>query len=182
MTSVDHTSEAPLIVRFELRYAEQVRAIRTLNHRRWVVKFCYAFFGGLPALLIALDLVAPRRRPPSSSLVELAVIAVVMPLSVYLMPHTLVRSARKNMAKRHQGPHEWTFTPGLGIDTRSPGASASHSWSEIERAFESRDAYFLQIDTMTMLVLPKRALEKSEARLRQLLRAELGPRARLAPG
>ena len=182
MTSVDHTPEAPLIVRFELSYAEQVRAIRTLNHRRWVIKLCYAFFGGLPALLIALNLAVPRRRTTSSDLVELAVIAVVMPLAAYLMPHAWVRSARKNMAERHQGPHEWTLAPGRGIDTRSPGASASHSWSEIDRAFESREAYFLQIDTMTVLVLPKRALENSEERLRQLLRAELGPRARLARG
>ena len=66
------------------------------------------------------------------------------------------------MVERYQGPHEWTLAPGVGIETRSPGFSASYSWSEVERAFESRETYFFQINPMIVLLLPKRALEQSE--------------------
>jgi hypothetical protein len=66
-----------------------------------------------------------------------------------------------------------------GFVCESPTATARFGWNQVTRAYESRHAFVLTTPG-TLQVLPKRFLTSIDVeRLAALLRAELGPRARL---
>jgi hypothetical protein len=66
-----------------------------------------------------------------------------------------------------------------GFVLESPAVTARFGWNQVARAYESRNSFVLTTPG-ALQVIPKRFLTSiDEKRLAQLLRSELGPRARL---
>jgi hypothetical protein len=67
-----------------------------------------------------------------------------------------------------------------GVNVQMARASASYRWSEISRAFESK-RYLVLVGSGVLQILPKRDFSSQAAgELRQVIRENLGRRARLA--
>ena len=165
---------------FDLERDEHVRACRQLQNSSVTTYMAYAMIVGGQLYLIASALkdVAHCERIPVSFFVVVIVaviVAVGLIALMYFRPELVVRAMRKS--RRWQGPHVWRLTPEAGFEVAFPGGSTHYDWSMVERITESSDFYFLRVNSVTVHVLPKRAV--GEAKLGAVFRAAVGSRAKV---
>lgn len=171
------TDREPLTFTFESPEDEQVRASRQLSQRHWATRTMYAFFVLFGIFCVSMGVLEGMSRSQPTVALGVA-LSIFMLVFIWYSPQFAVRRMRKHMPAS-AGPHKWTLTPGEGVATESPGSTSSFAWHMIRRASESAEFYFLYLTPAVALPLPKRVVRDSDRALRELLRVELGPRAKL---
>lgn len=166
---------------FHLDQPEQVRATRILYHRRWSTRATYAIFLLLSLIgpgLYVRDLLLGR----PGWFLGLGIIVTAAgggAAAAYMSPYWMVRALRKNN-RAAAGPHKYTLHD-RGLETISPGATATIEWTNIVEVYETREFLLLYLANAWATLLPKRIVPAEELpRLRIALRAWVGERAHLS--
>jgi len=103
-------------------------------------------------------------------------------IAAWLGGLVFARWAFRRRAKREPGllaPTSFRFGPD-GVRVTLGGAVTRLSWNDIAGVCETRELFYFEIGRDTSLYVPRRVLDGAgEARLRSLLKARLGARARV---
>jgi hypothetical protein len=181
MTQQATADSQPFEVAFVPTIDDQVRVLRaTIRRRRrpWA-----------PVVFVAVVLVAlvnGFRRDGAAALsgdTGIALLVVAVGIAAWLGGPAFARWAFARRAQREPGllaPVSYRFAP-EGVRVRMGGGVTRLSWNDVAGVRETRELFYFEIGRDTSLYVPRRVLDGAgEARLRSLLKARLGARARVS--
>jgi hypothetical protein len=177
--------EAPTFsISFPADFRTRYRAARQLTHRLWNTWVGYAFFLGVPTVILVVALLEhwDLSRPGAFGLpgwgVILASYAFILVFMPLLQMFQLWASSRRNQTIRGIQTH--TFGPD-GFLTRSDTFNTTFKWDAIYKVVETKRFFFLYISSRAAYYVPKNKISTAAEvdRLRQVLTQYLGGRAKL---
>jgi len=177
--------EAPSFsISFPLDFWTEYRAAQTLLHRSWGYWIAYAFFVGIPTLVLIAALIfgwdllrpGPFDLPGWASLLGgYLFMFVFMPL---LLLFQLWAASRRN--RTLLGVRTQSFTP-EGFSITSDVFNTNLKWDAILKAVETKRFFFLYISSRTAFIIPKARIPAAIDldRLRTVLKTYLNEKAKL---
>ena len=164
---------------FPITVREHYRAVRAVAWNGRSLRLAYAFFLGIPLLLVALSAWHGNpvdyvfREYPMATIGPIAFALFGSPLLFYWQ----VRSAHRNNPSL-RGEQSYEFGP-EGLRMWGPLHSTTLDWRAIPRVAETREFFLFYLNNQAAYFLPKRvvAAQGSVTELRALLAANLDGRA-----
>lgn len=180
MTQQPVTDSQPFEVAFVPTIDDQVRVLRATIRRRRRPWAPIVIVG----VLLAVVLNGLRRNGGAALAGDagIALLALAAGIAAWLGGPVFARWAFTRRAKREPGllaPVSFRFGP-EGVRVRIGGGVTRLSWDDVAGVRETPALFFFEIGRDTSLYVPRRVLDGAgEARLRSLLKARLGARARV---